>query len=138
MIVYFVTLCAIMKLTEKETPMNAIQKRRGQYLGTRVEHKWWRRYTKEGFFTRGIGEYWIKDGSLFFQHRNKQKPIALPLRNIVEIKLCPYQRRTQIKGAPIIKLVWEKDGSWLSSGFILSRNPEETSRLLTNLRTMKV
>jgi len=111
--------------------MNAIQKKRGQYLGTRVEHKWWRRYSKGGFLTRGIGEYWIKDGSLFFQHRARQKPIRLPLHSLAEIKVCPCKRRTS--GIPIIKLVWEKDGRWLSSGFVFS-GIIEGENLLASLR----
>ena len=115
--------------------MNAIQKRRGQYLGTEVDHKWWQRYSREGFFTPGIGEYWIKDGSLFFQRQAQQQPIVLPLANIVEIKICPYNKRTRIKGEPIIKLVWEKDGKWLSSAFVLSGVIDETSNVLGLLRS---
>ena len=114
--------------------MNAIQKKRGQYLGTEVDHKWWQRYSKDGFFTPGIGEYWIKDGSLFFQHRTRQKPISLPLRDIVEIVLCPCSRRSRDSRNPVLKLTWKKDGKWLSSGFILSGIVDETSGLLTRLR----
>lgn len=112
--------------------MNAIRKKRGQYLGTRVEHKWWRRYTRGGFFTRGFGEYWIVDGSLFFQHRKKRKPFSLPLRSLAEIKLCPCHRRSA--GVPVIKLVWEKDGQWLSSGFVISDILDDAGGLLASLR----
>ena len=112
--------------------MNAIQKKRGQYLGTRIEHKWWRRYTEGGFFTRGNGEYWIKDGSLFFQQHASQQPIVLPLRKLAEIKVCPCRGRTG--GIPIIKLVWEKDGHWLSSGFVLSGLVDRNNNLLASLR----
>jgi len=114
--------------------MNAIRKNRAQYLGTEIDHKWWQRYSKGGFFTRGIGEYWIKDGSLYFQHRSKQKPIRLPIRDIVEIALCPWERRTNSGCTPIIKLVWRKDGRWLSSSFALSGDPEETFGLMACLR----
>jgi len=113
--------------------MNAIQKRPGQYLGTRVDHKWWRRYNKEGFFTRGVGEYWVKDSSLFFQHRAKRKPIRLPLRGLTEIKVCPCKKRT--KGILIFKLVWEKDGHRLSSGFVFHGITEGENNLLASLRT---
>ena len=113
--------------------MNAIQKKRGQYLGTRVEHKWWRHYSKGGFFTRGIGEYWVKDGSLFFQQRNRQKPLRLPLHNLTEIKICPCKGRKG--GMPIIKLIWEKDGHWLSSGFVFHGIMEQNGNLLENLRS---
>jgi hypothetical protein len=114
--------------------MNAIRKNRGQYLGTEIDHKWWRRYSKGGFSTRGIGEYWIKDGSLHFQHRTRQQPIRLPIKDIVEIILCPCKKRTRIGQTPVIKLVWKKDDTWLTSGFAISGSLEETSGLLNNLR----
>ena len=113
--------------------MNAIQKKRGQYLGTRVGHKWWQHYTEEGFTARGDGEYWIKDGYLFFQHHASQQPISLPLIKLSEIKVCPCRARTG--GIPILRLVWEKDGRWLSSGFVLSGLLDESNDLLASLRT---
>lgn len=115
--------------------MNTIPRKTGHYLGTKINHHWWRRYSKGGFLTRGIGEYWIKDGSLFFQHQTKQKPIRLPLRDIVEIALCPCKRQTKVGRVPIIKLIWKKDGNWLSSGFALSAGMDEISEILANLRT---
>lgn len=113
--------------------MDKIQKKSGRYLGTRIEHKWWQRYTEAGFVTRGSGQYWIMDGSLFFQHHASQEPFRLPLRNLAEIKICPCRRRTG--GIPIIRLVWEKDGCWLNSGFVLSGLVEQGNHLLTSLRS---
>jgi hypothetical protein len=113
--------------------MNAIHKKSGQYMGTRIDHKWWRRYSKGGFFTRGIGEYWIKDGFLFFQQHTRQKPIHLPLNNLAQIKVCPCKGKTG--GLPVIKLVWEKEGHWLSSSFVLSGIMEKSDNLLASLRT---
>ena len=113
--------------------MSAIRKKSGHYLGTRIEHKWWRRYTEEGFMTRGNGEYWIADGSLFFQHRARQDPIHLPLCDIVEVALSPCKERAPNIGRPVVHLTWKKDGRWLSSGFILSSSAEETSNLLVHL-----
>ena len=114
--------------------MNVIQKKRGQYLGTRIDHKWWRRYSEGGFFARGNGEYWIKDGSLFFQHQAQQEPIRLPLQNIVEIVLCPCKKRFRMGTKPVIKVVWQKGDRWLSSGFALSEGIEAASGLLASLR----
>jgi hypothetical protein len=116
--------------------MNAIQKKSGQYLGTRIEHKWWRHYTKGGFFTRGIGEYWVKDGSLFFQQRSRQKPIKLPLHDIVEVSLCPCTRRLKVGPVPIIKLIWQKDGRWLSSIFALPESFGDANGLIASLRAV--
>jgi hypothetical protein len=113
--------------------MNAILKKRGQYLGTKIEHKWWRRYNEAGFIMRGKGDYWIKDGSLFFQQDASRKPISLPLRSVSEIKVCPCRGRSA--GIPVIKLVWEKDGHWLSSGFVLNGLVDKSNDLLKSLRT---
>jgi hypothetical protein len=117
-----------------EGTMNTIQKKRGQYLGTEIDHKWWQRYSEEGFFTRGTGEYWIKDGTFYFQHQVRQKPIKLPLQDIVEIALHPCNRRTKIGVMQIIELVWQKDGLWLSSSFALPGSIDEVNGLLTCLR----
>ena len=43
-----------------------IKKRRGHYLGTEVDGKWWSRYRKDGFFARGLGKYWIENSFLYF------------------------------------------------------------------------
>jgi len=114
--------------------MNTIQKKRGQYLGTEIDHKWWQCYSEGGFFTRGIGEYWIKDGTFYFQHQVRQKPIKLPLQDIVEIALHPCNRRTHIGVMQIIELIWQKDDLWLSSSFALPGSIEEINGLLTRLR----
>ena len=116
--------------------MNTLRKKRGQYLGTEIDHKWWRRYRKGGFSTRGVGEYWIKDGSLFFQHRARQNPICLPLQNIVEIVLCPCKQRFRTGNKPIVRLTWQKGDRWLSSGFALSEGIVEASGLLASLRAV--
>jgi hypothetical protein len=43
-----------------------IEKRRGHYLGTEIDEKWWRRYRKDGFLARGLGEYWIENSFYIF------------------------------------------------------------------------
>jgi hypothetical protein len=30
-----------------------MDKRRGRYLGTEMDEKWWKRYAQEGWFARG-------------------------------------------------------------------------------------
>jgi hypothetical protein len=56
----------------------------------------------------------------------------LPLHELAEIKVCPSQRRSG--GVLVIKLVWEKDGRWLSSSFALSGLVDKDNRLLASLR----
>jgi hypothetical protein len=69
------------------------------------------------------------------QHRSKQQPIRLPLKDIAEIILCPCKRHATIGLKSIIKLIWQKDGKWLSSGFALSDSVEEVGGFLSSLRT---
>jgi len=38
-----------------------MDRRRGCYLGTEIDEKWWKRYAREGLFVRGNGEYWFDD-----------------------------------------------------------------------------
>mgnify|MGYP001567496802 CR=1 FL=1 len=33
--------------------------KKGNYLGTEIDEKWWKRYRSPGFFARGSGEFWM-------------------------------------------------------------------------------
>lgn len=61
-----------------------IEKRRGHYLGTEIDGKWWRRYRKDGFLARGLGEYWIKNSFLYFHRYLTVAPIVIPLCDVSE------------------------------------------------------
>ncbi len=111
--------------------MDKILKKRGWHLWTRVGRKWWHRYNQAGLSGQGSGEYWIKDGCLFFQHDARPQPVRLPLKNLSQIEVCPCGRKA---GIPVIKLVWEEDGRWFSAGFVLSGLVDRSTNLLTSLR----
>jgi hypothetical protein len=110
------------------------EKRRGHYLGTEVDEKWWRRHTKDKLLSRGLGECWIEEGSLLFRRLLTSDPIAIPLRDVYEIKVGTWHSGRWAAGAPVVKVVWRKDDLRLSSGFVLSADLTETKALVGELR----
>ena len=107
-----------------------IVKRKGQYFGTEIEEKWWRRYTKNKLFARGTGEYWYDKDSLDFRRYLTKTPIVFHFNDLTEIKTgCWHAGRWSGK-QPIIKFIWNEDGKRLSSGFLLSGNRDETACMI--------
>ena len=112
-----------------------IEKRRGHYLGTEIDGKWWRRYRKDGFLTRGLGEYWIKNSFLYFHRYLTIAPIVIPLCDVSEVRIGKWHSGSWAGGKPIVKILWEKDHRKLCSGFVLSSNHQETERLVGIIRS---
>lgn len=99
-----------------------MQKRRGHYLGTEVEGKWWRRYAKPPFFARGSGTYWYDDQAFYFERYLTQVPLEFALERLDEVQVGRWHCGRWAWGMPIVKLIWVDDGLSLSSGFVLSRD----------------
>jgi len=106
----------------------------GLYLGTEIEEKWWRRYMKDKLFARGNGRYWHDDRAFYFRRYLTKKPIVIPFVSVSEIKVGKWHAGRWCSGHPVMKIVWIKDGLALSSGFLVSKNKEEFSGLLAELR----
>ena len=111
----------------------AMDKARGHYLGTEIDEKWYKRYRQDGFFMRGNGEWWFEEEGLFFRRYLTKQPLVVPFRHIKQVKLGSWHAGKWVIAKRVIKLVWEKDGQTLSSGFILTRNKENTERLKADL-----
>ena len=108
--------------------------RPGRYLGTEIDEKWWKRYTKEGFFTRGNGEYWYDDEAFYFLRYLTQDPVVIPFDKVDSVKVGTWHAGRWAWGNLIIKLLWVHQGQSLSSGFILSYQKPEALRLLDEIR----
>lgn len=100
----------------------------GAYLGTEIGEKWWRRYGKEGLFMRGNGKYWLDGKGLYFLRYLTRKPLFIPFSNMREIRLVTWHAGKWIPGWSIVKILWERNGKALSSGFVVSRSSGETLR----------
>jgi hypothetical protein len=116
--------------------MSAIVKKRGHYLGTEVDEKWWNRYLKDGIFARGLGEYWIEKGTLFFRRYLMNAPIIISLSDVVDVKVGKWHSGRWAGGSPVIKIIWNKAGNRLCSGFVLARDDGETEELVQSIRSI--
>ena len=114
--------------------MTFSDRRRGHYLGTEIDEKWWRRETADKILARGNGEGWIEDGSLRFLRLLTRDPIVIPLRDVVAVKTGRWHAGRWAAGAPVVKLIWHRGGRRLSSGFVFSSDPAETRALVAALR----
>jgi hypothetical protein len=109
--------------------MKSNVKKKGHYLGTEVNGRWWRRFTKEGFFARGNGEYWYDNKAFYFHKYLTKNPISIPFNKVLEIKTGKWHGGRWCMGIPVIKIIWKKDDLMLSSGFVISKNKNETVQL---------
>jgi hypothetical protein len=110
-----------------------VKRNRGYYVGTAIEGKWWRRYTKAPFFARGNGEYWYDEESFCFQRHLIQEPIVIPFQIVSAVEVGRWHCGRWVWGTPIVKLIWKKDGHLLSSGFVLSRSKSRAMQILEDL-----
>lgn len=106
----------------------------GHYLGTEIDEKWWKRYRKNKFLARGKGEYWIKHETLYFHRYLTKEPIEIPVSKIIDVRIGKSHAGQWLLRSPVLKLIWENDGMKLSSGFIFSRNKEETEALMVEFK----
>ena len=107
--------------------------KRGLYLGTEIDEKWWKRYLKDGLFARGIGEYWFDESGFYLRRYFTKKPIFIPFSSVLEIKLGKCHAGRWCMGNLVLKIIWQKDNLRLSSGFLVSKYKEDAVRLKTEL-----
>ncbi len=106
-----------------------MEKKTGHYLGTEIDEKWWKRYRKDRFFARGNGEYWHDEQGFYFLRYLTKEPLFIPFESILEIKSGKWHSGRWSAGVEILKIIWNKEGWRLSSGFRVSVKKEETDRL---------
>lgn len=110
--------------------------RRGHYLGTEIDGAWHKRYRKEGMFARGLGEYWIQGDELCFRRYLTKKALRIPLRKVTSIGIGKWHAGRWVGSKRAIKLVWEREGMQLSSGFVLTRTSSEAAARCRELREL--
>lgn len=111
-----------------------VDRRRGQYLGTEIDEKWWERCTEEGLVARGSGEYWYDEGAFYFLRDLTGDPIVIPFDKMRDLKVGAWHLGRWAWGKPVIKFLWVHHGQSLSSGFILSNQKPHALRLLIDMR----
>jgi hypothetical protein len=111
-------------------------RRKGHYLGTEIEKKWWKRYKRDKFFARGNGEYWFDDVAFYFQRYLTKHLIEIPLQKVMNLEIGKSHAGRLLFGQRVLKMIWEKDGMILSSGFIVARNQQETEIVMADLQRL--
>ena len=114
--------------------LDSSNRRKGHYLGTEIDEKWWKRYRKDKLFARGSGKYWYNDTALYFRRYLTTHPIEIPFARVLEVKMGKSHVGRWLLGSRVLKLIWEKDGMRLSSGFIVSRNQQEAEAVIADLK----
>jgi hypothetical protein len=109
--------------------------RPGQYLGTEIEGRWWRRYRGRGFFARGSGRYWSDAEAFRFLRHLTRAPLEIPFARVSAVEIGTRHAGRWTAGVPIVKIVWEEGGRGLSSGFIVSRDQAQVDSVLSEIRS---
>jgi hypothetical protein len=120
-------------ITEQTLPRPIIEERNAYYCGTTKGRSWWRRYIREGWFSRGNCEAWVDRKGLHFRRYLTHKVMTLYHREVTEITVGKWHAG-KFTGTPIIKIAWKKDDLELVSGFSVSRTVEGTDRWVTILK----
>ena len=107
--------------------------RRGNYYGTEVDGKWWKRYRGSGFFARGNGELWMDDAGLHFRKTLSRAPLSILWEEMTAVGLGRWHCGRPAVGRPLLKVDFARDGRALSAGFSLSGDREEMEDLVDQL-----
>lgn len=110
-----------------------LSKHKGHYLGTEINETWWKRYTKDKLFARGVGEYWYDDSAFYFRRYLTKAPIVLNYADIIELKTGHWHAGRWGAGRPILKFIWQRHGIRLSSGFLLASHADAYQRIQQQL-----
>ena len=73
-------------------------KKKGNYFGTEIDHSWYKRFRKDGFFARGNGEFWLEDDGLYFLRKLTKTPLHISV--VRDDRRHPRQMARRQMGRP--------------------------------------
>lgn len=114
-----------------------MERRPGYYAGTEINGYWWKRYTGEGFFARGNGEFWYDEEAFSFLRNLTTSPLTIPFRNVEGFQLGGWHAGRWVWRKRAIKFIWRRDGLQLSSGFVLTRSESDARRMIAVLSDLR-
>jgi len=103
--------------------MESIRKS-GHYFGTVIGGKWWKRYRKAHMFARGKGSYWYDEEAFYFLRLLTKTPMRIPFGAMTGFETGQWHAGQWAGGKKVLKIVWEKEGERLSSGFTVAGEAE--------------
>jgi hypothetical protein len=107
--------------------------KRGNYFGTEVGGKWWKRYREAGFFARGNGEFDLDATGISFRRKLTQDPLVISWYEISTADLGKWHAGRWAMGHPILRVEFVRDGQTLCAGFLLSREWSDMETLAAEI-----
>lgn len=109
------------------------RKKKGNYFGTEIDHSWYKRFRKDGFFARGNGEFWLEDDGLYFLRKLTKTPLHIPWSEMTGASLGKWHAGRWGGRQPILKVDFRRHGLDLSAGFLLGREWPPMKRFAEDL-----
>lgn len=107
--------------------------KRGNYVGTVIGDRWWRRYMANGFFARGNGSFELDAEGISFLRTLTRTPIRIPWGRTTGARLVTWHAGRWLLGRPILRVDWREGDLALASGFYLSADRAEMARFAADL-----
>jgi hypothetical protein len=107
--------------------------KKGNYFGTEIDRKWWKRYRRDGLFARGNGSFWLDEDGIRFHKLLTRKPFLIPWAEIRGAELGKWHAGRWAMGRPVLKVDFERGGERLCAGFFLSPDWAGMQRLADDL-----
>ncbi|HDT15401.1 MAG TPA: hypothetical protein ENN55_04245 [Firmicutes bacterium] len=108
--------------------------RNGSYAGTEAGGKWYSSYTDENFGASFTGLFYADESIIYFKKENSERVLKIPLRSVRRIEKGKLHAGKWLFNSTIVKIVWEKNGMELSSGFVFSRREFETQLAMQEIK----
>ena len=114
----------------------SMEERRGHYLGTEIDGRWYKRYRQDGLFARGLGDYWIEADVLRFRRYLTREPLSISRRRVQSVEIGNWHAGRWVGAKRAIKLIWDNQGKVLSSGFVFTKTAAEAEKQAGELRDL--
>jgi hypothetical protein len=108
--------------------------KKGNYFGTEIDGKWWKRYRATTFFARGNGGFSMDADGIHFLRTLTTQPLSIRWAEATDVNLGKSHAGRWAMGRPVLKIGFERDGQSLTAGFYLSSDWEEMQRFAADLR----
>ncbi len=96
-----------------------MEKLKGYYFGTVIDGKWWKKYFRYTFISRGLGRYWQTDDGIHFLRYLTKRSLFIPYDKMCDIKISASHGGKWAHGKPVLNIIWNNEGKHLSSGFFI-------------------
>jgi hypothetical protein len=120
------------EISQQGLPQPILEEKNAYYCGTTKGSSWWRRYIRDGWFSKGNCEIWVDQEGLHFRRYLTKKVMTIYHRDVTEITVGKWHGG-KWTGTPILRIAWKKEDLELVSGFSVSKNKEETDRWVATI-----